>query len=72
MYLIQSKQWNQNRIYNGFWANKDFFSFCQNEPLKSDNTLSKYYERIRSEKQSKYFLMPFIVIRAKWEKILQE
>ncbi len=22
--------WNKNRIYEGFWANKDFYSYSQN------------------------------------------
>lgn len=32
--------------------------------MKFDNSLSKKYQRIRSKRQSKYFLMPFIEIVA--------
>lgn len=58
--------WNKNRVYEGFWANKDFYTFSQNsETFLYDNTLKQYYKRVRSDRQTKNLLTPVITIVAK-------
>lgn len=65
--LIRTKQiWNRNRIFEGFWTNHNFYSYSQNvDTYLYDNDLSKYYRRIRSDRQTKYLLTPIISIKAK-------
>ena len=58
--------WNKNRVYEGFWANTAFYSYSQNSELfLYDNTLNKFYKRMRSDRQTKYLLTPLISIIAK-------
>lgn len=58
--------WNKNRVYEGFWANTAFYSYSQNSELfLYDNSLNKFYKRVRSDRQTKYLLTPIISIIAK-------
>jgi hypothetical protein len=58
--------WNYNRTYEGLWANVCLYGYSQNrDSFLYDNTLNRYYTRVRSDRQSKYLLSPFIGIEAR-------
>lgn len=55
--------WEQSRLYEGFWASKEFYQYSQNqEMMKYNLDLSNEYKRKRSSKQTLFLTTPFIEI----------
>jgi len=57
--------WNHNRLYNGMWISPLFYTFAQNQDtFVYNNSISHLYRRVRSSRQTKLQLTPFISIEA--------